>query len=112
MKSSVSHLSNLIMEAFPEADKTKPKPNLDYLCMDMSWYSNDDKLRKHKKTKTFRIIISQEQIEDYENLNTREKEQYDRKLSEFIANKRRQMEPIHNNPSSVGPPIEEWHVEL
>lgn len=111
MKSSVRHLSNLIMESFPEADRTEPKPYLDDLCMDMAWYSKDDPSRIHKRTKTFRIIISQEQIDDYENLTTKEKEQFDRKLSEFIANKRHQMEPIHNNPSSATPPIEEWRVE-
>jgi hypothetical protein len=110
MKSSVRHLSNLIMELFPEADKIDPKPNLDYLCMDISWKTNDDPQRKNKRSKTFRITISQEQIEDYENLPSSEKEQFDHKVTEFITNMRSEMVPDHGNPSYATPPLEEWHV--
>lgn len=111
MESSIKHLSNLIMESFPEADKVEPKPNLDYLCMDMTWKTNDDPQRKSKRSKTFRIIISREQIEDYENLNQREKDQFDERVSKYISRRRSLMAPIHSNPSSAIPPIEEWHVE-
>lgn len=110
MKSSVRRLSNLIMELFPEADKIEPKPNLDYLCMDLSWKSKDDPQRKSKRTKTFRIIISQEQIEDYEMMPQPEKDKFDDKVSKFITSKKALMVPNHNNPSYAIPPVEEWHV--
>ncbi|MSM41454.1 MAG: hypothetical protein GJT30_17690 [Geobacter sp.] len=110
MKSSVRHLSNLIMSLFPEADKVEPKPNLDYLCMDMTWKTNDDPQRKSKRSKTFRITISQEQIEDYELLPQRAKDEFDEKVTHFIQNKKTSMEPIHNNPYGASAPIEEWHV--
>lgn len=110
MRLSVRHLSNLIMSLFPEADNTEPKAYLDYLCMDMSWKSNDDHQRKNKRTKTFRIIISQEQIDDYEMLSLREKELFDQKVAQFITNMKSQMVPTHNNPYDAAAPIEEWHV--
>jgi hypothetical protein len=110
MKSSFKRFENLVTALFPEADQSEPQ-KLDYFCMDLLWHSNDDPKRKSKRTKTFRIIISQEQMEDFENLSPKEKEQFENRVKQFITNKKSQMVPNHNNPYGVAAPIEEWRVE-
>lgn len=111
MQKVKDHFQKIVAAVFQEDKNPRVIPGSD-LVMEFSWYLHNDQDRKHKKSKTIKIIISQEQIEDYENLPLSQQSQIDSKITSFITYKKSQLDPDHNNPCAAGPPIEVWHVEV
>lgn len=112
MQSTINHFANLILSSFPEINEAKPHPYIRDFKINLSWLLNNDPDRPNKRSKTIKITISEEQMDDYKNLSQNNKKQADIKLKKFIENKKSQLDANHNSPYGAVAPIEEWHVVL
>ncbi len=106
------HFTSIILSLFPKVEEAQPVPYINYFRLNLSWLLENDPKRPNKRSKTIRIIISRELLSDYENLSEKEQKEVDSKVKKFIANKKSQLDPNHNNPYGAEEPIEEWHVVL
>ena len=99
----------IIVSVFPEAENKRVVPSSD-LIIELSWHLHNDPTRKNKLSKTLRISISEEQIEDYENLQLDQKNQFDKKLKELISLRKSQYDPNHGTRHGSSPALEEWPI--
>lgn len=109
MKETRDHFKEIVTSLFQEAENITVQPNSDLIVL-MSWNLNNDKTREHKRSKTLKIIIPEEQIDDYENLNPRQRTQFDQKLIAILSSRKSQYDPNHENPHGALPPTEEWPI--
>ena len=112
MQSTINHFANLILSLFPEVKEAKPYSYIRDFKINLSWLLNNDPYRPNKRSKTIKITISEEQMDDYKNLSLSEKKQTEIRLKKFIENKKSQLDANHNSPYGAVAPIEEWHVVL
>lgn len=97
-------LKNIIKDIFPE--------NAELKCYDIdiviSWKLNNDKNRPNKRSKTIKIIITEEFFEDYRD-NTEDKQKAAREgFKKYIKTKYENFEPDHDEQKYQPPPMEEW----
>jgi len=112
MQSTIEHFASLILSSFPEVKGAKPYPHIRDFKINLSWHLHNDPERPNKRSKTIKIIINEEQMDDYRDMPQSDKEQADIRLKKFIENKKSQLDANHNNPYGAVAPIEEWHVVL
>lgn len=102
------HWLNLIRPLF--------KPDADFKILDLkddyevviSWKLHTDLSRPSKRSKTIRIIVSRESVEDYQNKSEHQQKNDDEKLTQFIKLNLENFEPNHDSPIEEGPPEVKW----
>ncbi len=91
--------------------KLNPDNNCDFSLL-ICWKLNNDPHRPNKRSKTLKIIIPQENIEDYQEMNTNHKEICDQKFQESIKKIMVDFEPNHSNSYGKPNPIVTYNVSL
>ena len=74
----------------------------------VSWRINTDPERPNKRSKTIRIVVPEETIDDYENKSDTVRAQDDEKLKQFIAGSLKKFDPNHDAPKDMPCPEVKW----
>jgi len=92
------HWLNLIRPLFmKDADLSIVDLKEEYEVV-VSWKLGTDPSRPSKRSKTIRIIVSEEAVEDYLKKSERQRENDDEKLVQFIKSNLENIDPNHDNP--------------
>lgn len=70
----------------------------------VSWKLGTDPSRPSKRSKTIRIIVSEEAVEDYLKKSESKRENDDEKLVQFIKSNLENFDPNHDNPMHLPRP--------
>jgi hypothetical protein len=82
----------------------------DDLVLLASWRLGTDPLRPNKRSKTVRIGISQEALEDYSRGVDGQREYADQRLESLLRRRLAQLDPSHDAPLGTEPPMEKWQI--
>lgn len=104
-----------VKSIFPEHAEIVPCDHDENVCADnacykIGWYSNDDPERKHKRSKQILLILSREFFEDYQSLNTNQKQAILGKACEWIKTRYKNFDSTNHEPRDHPPTKEIWFI--
>src|ERR1700688_2799690 len=73
-----------------------------------SWKLGTDPMRPNKRSKTVRVGISPEAMEEYGRSALDEREQADKRLESFLRKNLARLDPAHDAPLGTAPPVAKW----
>jgi hypothetical protein len=94
---------------FPTGTRLITLPGEAEFVLLASWKLGTDPLRPNKRSKTIRVGISPEAMEEYGRNAGGEREQADRRLESFLRKNLARLDPSHDAPLGTEPPVEKWH---
>ena len=94
---------------FPTGTRLIALPGEGEFVLLASWKLGTDPLRPNKRSKTVRVGVSPEALEDYGRSAMDEREYADRKFESFLRKHLARLDPSHDAPLGTEPPMEKWH---
>ena len=94
---------------FPTGTRLITLPGEAEFVLLASWKLGTDPTRPNKRSKTVRIGISQEAMQEYGRSAMVEREYADRRLESFLRKNFARLNPSHDAPLGTEPPVEKWH---
>ena len=76
----------------------------------INWPLGNDSERPNKRSKTIRLVVAEEVIEEYEHAPEAEKETAKARLVGYFRARLAQFDPDHDSPRHTQPPEESWIV--
>jgi hypothetical protein len=95
---------------FPTGTRLVALPGEGDLVLLVSWKLGTDPARPNKRSRTVRISVSQEALEDYRGGQEGQREYADQRLASFLHKGLAQLDPTHDAPLGTEAPIEKWQV--
>lgn len=99
-----NHWSDLIRPLFKQSAELRVLDFKDHYEAVVSWKLGTDPSRPSKRSKTIRIIVSEEAVEDYLKKSESKRENDDEKLVQFIKSNLENFDPNHDNPKHLPRP--------
>lgn len=93
---------------FPKHAEFKSIKRPEHYEVVVSWKINTDLKRPHKRSKTIRIIVPKEAVDDYESKSEAARIRDDKKLKQLVANNLTKFNPDHAMPKDVTSPEVIW----
>ena len=112
MQAIKEHLKNVALSAFDNNVQKKLCEQFDYFCLEVLWKIATDPKRPNKRSKTIKIIISEERLDDYANLSSASQKDFDDKLTSFLKHRLDSFNPDHQANYDQLPPVGDWHFIL
>lgn len=81
-----------------------------YYVMLASWKLGTDPARPHKRSKTLRIVLTQEALDDYARGAKGERNSADARFEASLRSRLSKFNPSHDAPLGSEPPIEKWDI--
>ena len=103
-----NHWNNLLQPLFPEDSEFSPCIYSDRYEATISWKITTDPQRPNKRSKTIRIVVPEETIDDYENKSVVASKSDDEKLKRFILDSFKMFEPDHDTSKEMPRPEVKW----
>jgi hypothetical protein len=94
---------------FPTGTRLITLPGEAEFVLLASWKLGTDPTRPNKRSKTVRIGISQEAMEEYGRSAIGGSEHADKRLESFLRKNFARLNPSHDAPLGTEPPVEKWH---
>lgn len=97
-----------IQRELPADARLTPIPREDRFEVTVGWKIKSDPERPNKPSKTIRIIVPQEAVDDYQRKSTLAKANDDEKLCNFVREKMKTFDPEHESSYGTPPPEVMW----
>ena len=104
------HLRAVSARSFSPETRVLAIDGLQNLELVISWRLGTDPQRPAKRSKTIRLTIEAEAVEDYAAAPPGQRQLADARLEQHLAQRLRQFEPDHQTPLGREPPIERWVI--
>ena len=94
---------------FPEGARLleMPRETGDWLLL-VSWRVGTDRARPNRRSKTVRVTVSEEALEDYARSPAGPKRAADMRFERWLRRELGAFEPGHDTPYGVEPPVVRW----
>ena len=97
-------------KVFPSGTRLiAPSGEGDYVLL-VSWRLGIDKARPNKRSKTVRITISEEAMNDYTRATNGERDYADVRFEALLHSRLAAFDPAHDTRPGSEPPVEKWTV--
>ena len=99
---------------FPEGARLLEMPSgegeLGVWRMLVSWKLGTDPTRPHKRSKTVRIIVGSEALEDFTRSPFGAREAANGRFERWLRTELERFDPNHETPNGVEPPVVPWQI--
>lgn len=110
MKQWREHLWAVVARSFsPEARIVEVEREGD-LALLISWRLGTDLKRPSKRSKTIRVSIEEEAIEDYAAAPSGQRQLADARLARHLQDQLKRFDPEHHTPLGQEPPLVRWSI--
>lgn len=103
-------LRGVAERVFPRDARIIAPPGEGDFVLLASWKVNDDPERPSKRSKTVRIMVSEEAVEDYRSGVPGERLNAQRRFEAWLRAKVAGFDPRHDRPLGHEPPVEGWPI--
>jgi hypothetical protein len=110
IRDSQERLRGVAEKVFPTGTRLVALPGEGDFVLLASWKLGTDPARPNKRSKTVRISVSQEALEDYRDGQEGQREYADQRLASLLRKGLAQLDPSHDAPRGTDPPVEKWQI--
>ncbi len=110
MKDWSAHLRSVVARSFSREARVLTVEGRDGLVLVISWKVGTDPKRPSKRSKTIRLVIDEEALEDYAAAPAGQREIADARLVEHLTEQLMRFDPDHHAPLGQDPPIVLWTI--
>ena len=103
-----NHWNSELRVLFPKDAEFSPVEHPDRYEVTVCWRINADQERPNKRSKTIRIVIPEDTVDDYINKLELVRARDDGKLKRFIADSLKTFDPDHDTPKEMPRPEVKW----
>ena len=103
-----NHWTNELRKLFSEDAEFSPLDYSDHYEVTVSWRINTDPERPNKRSKTIRIVVPEEAVDDYQLKSEKVRARDDEKLRQFLKNNLKTFDPNHDTPREMERPEVRW----
>lgn len=111
MKGAREHLRSVVARSFSPAARVIVIDGLADLELMISWRLGEDLERPAKRSKTIRVTLETEALEEYAAGSVEERRCADERLGRHLSERLTQFDPQHSAPVGQEPPIERWVID-
>lgn len=104
------HILAIVKRVFPEHAEYHLGLESDDICINVGWKLDNDSSRPNKQSKTLKIRISREAIDDYKASNIHNRNSADERLQGTLTAQLQDFDPDHNVPAHMSPPVVQWTI--
>ena len=110
MKNCREHLRAVVTKSFSDSARIIEIDGVEGLGLMISWRLGTDPKRPAKRSKTIRLLIDAEALEDYAAAPTGHRQMADVLLHNHLQEMLRRFDSDHQAPLGQGPPLVCWSV--